>query len=96
MEVECGFLTYHSPMPHFPTIVRYRGQWMPEALITHGGHKRFSDAELASEHWAYCYLWEHQVADDDGYDGGARTREYKRRAMAIERFATAPHYDEEE
>jgi len=87
-EVQCGFLTYHPPMPHFPTIVRYKGQWMPEALITHGDHKRFTDAELAAEfHRADT---ECQIAWIDG----EHTDAMQARFDTVERFAMAPHFDE--
>lgn len=72
---------------------RVGGSFQPYATI--GADKRFTDAELASEHWAYCWLWERHVSLDDGYEGDPETREVKRRAEVIERFATLPHYDDE-
>lgn len=56
--------------------------------------KRLSDAELAAEHWSYCTGWYVAVRDDDDYEGAPATRELKRRAQILERFATLPHYDE--
>lgn len=91
MEVECGFLTYHPPMPHFPTIVRYKGQWMPEALITHGGNKRFTDAELAAECWLQFAELFYFIKDSKPLVKG----KHDRRAT-ISRFAESPNYDETE
>lgn len=48
-EVQCGFLTYHPRHADMPNLVRYKGQWMPEALATGMIDKRFTDAELAAE-----------------------------------------------
>ncbi|ASN20683.1 hypothetical protein [Arthrobacter sp. YN] len=57
-------------------------------------NKHLTGPELAAEHWLFCWLWENSIAGDDGYDGHPVTREYRRRADVMERFATHPHYDE--
>jgi hypothetical protein len=100
MEIECGFLTYHPPMPHFPTIVRYKGQWMPEALVTHGDHKRFSDAELAAELWFAVEGRTNNAANimsGNNYKNPYAQKAFQRAidiAKAAHRFAEAPHFDE--
>lgn len=97
-EIECGFLTYHPRMPNFPNIVRHKGQWMPEALITRGEHKRFSDAELMSEyHKANSRRYQRQYneasAGDDYTD--ENWDEHFNMQNALYRFAEHPHFDEE-
>lgn len=57
--------------------------------------ERFTDAELAAEYWAYCWLWERAVSEDDGSEVGPAAREMQRRAEIMERFATHPHAHQE-
>lgn len=95
IEVECGFLTYHPPMPNFPNIVRYKGHWMPEALITRGDHKRFSEAELAAEYHANeIEAWRMSARRPEFYDLDQAER-LEAQEWTLRRFASHQHFDEE-
>lgn len=53
--------------------------------------QRFTEAELAAEHWAYCWLWQREVSECVGFEDNPVAKELKRRAQIMERFATLPH-----
>jgi hypothetical protein len=79
--VQCGFLT------HYPTngpLIHNGNSWIPEAIITGGNNKRFSDAELAAEYYAAFF----DLALEFTRYGNAEP------SQVLERFATHPHYDE--
>lgn len=78
--------TYNSP----------DGLWAYPASHADGyaQRKRLTEAELAAEYYRACYLYESDLADNDGYDGMPETREHRRHSLILHRFATRPHYDE--
>lgn len=56
--------------------------------------KRLTDPELAAEHWLLCWFWERnraEVGEDD-----PSTDRIQQMAETACRFATHPHYDEEQ
>lgn len=57
--------------------------------------KRLTIPELAAEHWLlYCWLWERERVDHgEDHPGIKRIKEF---AETFYRFATNPHYDDEE
>jgi hypothetical protein len=64
------------------------------AELKHGEAKRLTPAELAAEYYRACYLYESDLADNDGYDGMPEVREHRRQSLILHRFAKLPHYDE--
>lgn len=100
LEVECGFLTYHPRHAEMPNIVRYKGQWMPEALATGMVDKRFTDAELAAELWLAVDNRTRDAANIMTGNNHANPHALKAFNRSIDiaktayRFALAPHFDE--
>lgn len=101
-EIRCGFLTYHPTLAGTADIVRYKGQWMPEALATGGKDKRFSDAELAAEfEAARCDAMVARANGTGTYwtplgdTWSNNIHDAQDRAMTLLRFATEPHHDEQ-
>jgi len=72
---------------------RFGPSFTPHAIVA--TEKRFTDAELAAEHYRASFYHESEVADNDGYDGSLAAREYYRQSRIFYRFATLPHYDED-
>ena len=56
--------------------------------------KRLTEGELAADYYRTAWLHENSIAENDGYDGTAETRAFRRQTLVIYRFATLPHYDE--
>ena len=87
-EIECGFLTFHPTLAGMGDIVRYKGQWTPESLITGGiNSKRFSDAELMAEYWA--------AYGEANATMTANPRLPFSRRHALRRFANNPNHDDQ-
>lgn len=97
LEVECGFLTYHPRHADMPNVVRYKGQWMPEALATGMNDKRFTDAELMAEYHklnARRYQRHYnELSSGDEYPEASWDEHFDIQ-NTIYRFALAPHFDE--
>lgn len=70
--------------PRIPFVYRVRGSWQPLAVVAK--EKRFTDAELCAEYWAHCF-------DHLDLYGAAGNHPETR---VLERFATLPHWDENE
>ena len=97
-EVQCGFLTYHPRHADMPNVVRYKGQWMPEALATGMISKRFTDAELMAEyHKLNARRYQRQfneVSSGDDYPEDTWDEHFDIQ-NTVYRFALAPHFDED-
>ena len=82
-----------------PTADAYRigGAFTPYAVVAKD--KRFTDAELAAEFHAFV-MTDHKYPDDPDEYGDAEweaySREWQQAERTILRFATLPHYDEQE
>lgn len=73
------------------------GAWAPACITAQD--KRFTDAELAAEFHAFVMTDHKYPEDPDEYgdeEWEAYSREFQEAEKTILRFATLPHYDQEE
>jgi hypothetical protein len=87
--------TQHGFLTHYPTngpLIHNGNSWIPEAVVTGGNDKRFTDAELAAEWHRTASMEFAAIGTPSEYKPGAQQRAAIQR-MALHRFATHPHYD---